>query len=249
MDSTRPIRALMRGLDALCALNARDGATVADVVHDIRLPRTTVYRVLETLGEAGYVYRDPRDDRYRLTRFVRALSDGFDEDAWIARIALPRIGALSRSLGWPVAIATPSGARMLLRETSDRRAAFRVPLATSAAGLAYLAHTPSAQRDALVGALARGTPSPQRAPADFDRLLDEVRAQGYASSPAAAIAAQSADEADMSVAVSVGDRALAAINLRFGARSVPPASAAELFLAKLRACAQEIRDEFVQELK
>ncbi len=186
MDSTRPIRALMRGLDALCALNARDGATVADVVHDIRLPRTTVYRVLETLGEAGYVYRDPRDDRYRLTRFVRALSDGFDEDAWIARIALPRVGALSRSLGWPVAIATPSGARMLLRESSDRRAALRVPLATSAAGLAYLAYTPSAQREALVGALGRGAPSPQRAPADFDRLLDDVRAQGFASSPAAA---------------------------------------------------------------
>ena len=239
----------MRGLDALCALNARDGATVADVVHDIRLPRTTVYRVLETLGEAGYLYRDPRDDRYRLTRFVRALSDGFDEDAWIARIALPRVGALSRSLGWPVAIATPSGARMLLRESADRRAALRVPLATSAAGLAYLAYTPSAQREALVGALGRGAPSPQRAPADFDRLLDDVRAQGFASSPAAASPAPSADETDLSVAVSVGDRALAAVNVRFGARSVAAASAAGLFLAKLRVCAQEIRDEFVQELK
>ena len=31
MDSTRPIRALMRGLDALTFLNSQDGATVSDI--------------------------------------------------------------------------------------------------------------------------------------------------------------------------------------------------------------------------
>ena len=31
MESTRPIRALMRGLDALTFLNLRDGATVSEV--------------------------------------------------------------------------------------------------------------------------------------------------------------------------------------------------------------------------
>ena len=78
MDSTRPIRALMRGLDALTFLNLRAGATVSEVAHEIRLPRTTVYRILETLCNAGFVFRDEADDRYRLTILVRALSDGFD---------------------------------------------------------------------------------------------------------------------------------------------------------------------------
>ena len=45
-DSTRPIRALMRGLDALAVLNRRNGATVSEVAADIKLPRTTTYRVL-----------------------------------------------------------------------------------------------------------------------------------------------------------------------------------------------------------
>ena len=47
MESTRPIRALVRGLDALTVLNSRDGATVSEVAQEIRLPRTTVYRILE----------------------------------------------------------------------------------------------------------------------------------------------------------------------------------------------------------
>jgi IclR family mhp operon transcriptional activator len=81
MESTRPIRALMRGLDALTVLNLRDGATVSEVAHDIRLPRTTVYRILETLSAAGFVFRDEADDRYRLTVKVRTLSSGLEEAA------------------------------------------------------------------------------------------------------------------------------------------------------------------------
>ena len=73
MESTRPIRALMRGLDALTVLNLRNGATVSEVAHEIRLPRTTVYRILETLCNAGFVFRDAADDRYRLTIRVRSL--------------------------------------------------------------------------------------------------------------------------------------------------------------------------------
>ena len=87
MESTRPIRALMRGLDALTILNLRDGATVSEVVQEIRLPRTTVYRILQTLCDAGFVYRDPVDDRYRLTVLVRGLSDGFDDEHWVTQIA------------------------------------------------------------------------------------------------------------------------------------------------------------------
>ena len=77
MESTRPIRALMRGLDALTVLNLRDGATVSEVAHEIRLPRTTVYRILETSVQLRFrVSRQP-DERYRLTILVRGLSEGF----------------------------------------------------------------------------------------------------------------------------------------------------------------------------
>src|SRR3569833_454139 len=96
MESTRPISALVRGLDALPTLNQRNGATVSDIAHQIRLPRTTSYRILETLTHAGYVYRDPADDRYRLSILVHRLADGFDDDAWVTQVARPCIGDLGK---------------------------------------------------------------------------------------------------------------------------------------------------------
>src|SRR5690349_916994 len=88
-DSVRPIRALLRGLDALHELNGRGSATVSDVAKAIKLPRTTAYRVLETLCAAGLVVRDTADDRYRLTLKVRSLADGFEDERWIADVAKP----------------------------------------------------------------------------------------------------------------------------------------------------------------
>lgn len=76
MESTRPIRALTRGLDALTMLNSRDGVTVSEVAHGIHLPRTTAYRILETLCDAGFATRHSHDDRYRVTIHVRGLRAG-----------------------------------------------------------------------------------------------------------------------------------------------------------------------------
>ncbi len=53
MESTRPIRALIRGLDALTVLNSRDGATVSEVAQEIRLPQPPrSIEIFETLGGA-----------------------------------------------------------------------------------------------------------------------------------------------------------------------------------------------------
>src|SRR3979490_604252 len=101
MESTRPIRALVRGLDALTTLNQRNGATVSEIAQQIRLPRTTTYRILETLTHAGYVYRDPADDRYRLTIMVHRLADGFGEDARGTQIARPCLDEVGKEGMWP----------------------------------------------------------------------------------------------------------------------------------------------------
>lgn len=65
-EPVRPIRALLRGLQALAALTSGEGLTVTETARRARLPRTTAYRVLETLRLGGYVERDS-DDRYRAT--------------------------------------------------------------------------------------------------------------------------------------------------------------------------------------
>ncbi|HMK87097.1 MAG TPA: helix-turn-helix domain-containing protein [Steroidobacteraceae bacterium] len=255
MESTRPIRALLRGLDALTVLNMRDGATVSEVAHEIKLPRTTVYRILETLCNAGYVYRDESDDRYRLTIMVRSLSGGFDDDAWVGQIAKPLIEELAREIVWPISIATLSGTSMVVRETNSsplaierHSAGHRLALLTSAAGRVYLGFCPAPQREALVDILSRSGKEEDRlargSRSDLVRLLAEVKAQGYAVTTRTR---RLVEEASMSVPVLLEDRVLACLSVRFAASAVPLKTALERFLPRLKQCAGRISTSFVEQ--
>jgi IclR family transcriptional regulator, mhp operon transcriptional activator len=256
MDSTRPIRALIRGLDALTVLNLRNGATVSEVAQEIKLPRTTTYRILETLSHAGYVYRDTTDDRYRLTIMVRGLSDGFDDEAWVTQIARPYIYELGKDIVWPVAIASLSGTSMMVRESTDHRsplaverysAGFRVPLLTSSSGRVYLAFAPSAQRESLLDILSRSNKDEDKLAknrAEVTRILNEAKMQGYAS---AVRARRVSDEISMAVPIMIEERVLAAISIRFSSTAVPLKMGVERFLPKLRDTATKIRQTFTEQ--
>jgi IclR family transcriptional regulator, mhp operon transcriptional activator len=256
MDSTRPIRALMRGLDALTVLNLRDGATVSEVAHDIRLPRTTVYRILETLCNSGFVYRDSADERYRLTILVRGLSDGFDDEAWVNQIAKPLIHSLCAEIVWPVSIATLCGTKMMLREATDHStpvaierysAGFQLPLLNTATGRAYLANCPAAQRDALIEMLARSNKEddkPARDRAELLRALAEIKSQGFAT---ATRTRHLVDEYTIGVPVPLNDRTLAVLTVRFMAPALSLRAGIERFLPKLRQCAAKISAVFSEQ--
>jgi IclR family mhp operon transcriptional activator len=254
MDSTRPIRALMRGLDALTILNLRDGATVSEIAHEIRLPRTTVYRILETLCLSGFVYRDSADERYRLTILVRGLSGGFDDEAWVHQIAKPAIYQLCSEIVWPVSIATLSGTKMMLREATDHatplaieRYSAGVQLSLlSATGRVYLANCPPAQRDALIEILARSTKEedkPARDRGALLRALAEIKALGYAT---ATRTRRLIDEYTVSVPIPMGDRS-AALTVRFAASALTLKTGLERFLPKLRQYAAKISTSFLEQ--
>jgi IclR family mhp operon transcriptional activator len=78
------VRSLERGLALLVAMNRRKFPSVVELARDTRLPRPTVYRLLETLSRAGFVTRSRSLDRYCLARQVRTLSDG-DLERWLRR--------------------------------------------------------------------------------------------------------------------------------------------------------------------
>jgi len=255
MESTRPIRALIRGLEALSVLNRRNGATVSEITGEIHLPRTTTYRILETLTQAGYVYRDAADDRYRLTVSVRKLADGFDDEAWITEIARPCISDLGREIVWPIALSSPSGTSMLVRDTTDHAsplavdrvsAGSRIPLLTSSSGRAYLAFCTSDERETLLDILSRSSREEDklaRSRPEVERILEEAREQGYATTVRAR---RISEEVAMAVPVLIDDRVLAAVAVRFSATAVPQRLAAERFVPKLRETAARIRQIFTE---
>lgn len=186
------VRSLDRGLALLIAMNRRKLPSVVELARDTRLPRPTVYRLLETLNRAGFVTRSSPRDRYCLTSRVRALSDGFAEDDWIADIAAPLMSQLTRQLIWPAALMTLEEGRMLVRETTHEASTLSIdhgmvgrslPMLRTAAGRCYLAFCPGKERRAILNMLARskaledrGAREPQR----LAKLLDAIRAKGYA---------------------------------------------------------------------
>ena len=251
MDSLRPIRALARGLDALQFLSARNGASVADVVAAIRLPRTTVYRLLETLCLEGYVQRSPEDERYRVTAFARDLGNGADAAAALVAVARPMLEASSRRLSLPVAIATPAGANMHTIEFSAVTAepsvgVSREPLLASASGIAILADLPAPARDRWISAVqraARRTGQALPAPAALAGQIAAAVATGHAQAPPRA-----GDEPD-GIAVAIPARPadpVGAVSLRWKSATRPGPSERRGFLAELQDCAARIAAEFTK---
>jgi IclR family mhp operon transcriptional activator len=253
-ESTRPIRALIRGLDVLTELNRLERAAINTLAGVVRLPRTTTYRILETLRLAGYVDRDEQDDCYRPTIKVRTLSDGFDDEAMVAHLAKRHLAALGAQIVWPVAVATPAGATMMIRETTDRqsplaleqyRAGVRVPMLGSAAGRAYLAFCSGQERDALLEVLSRSSlPEDRmaRSRIEVERLLSETRSQGFGM---AHRARRVSEETSLAIPVRVRNRVLATVTVRYAATAVPLRTAVEQFLPKMREVVQQIETEFV----
>ena len=186
------VRAFKRGLDVLHEVNRSGGIRAGDVARQLDLPRPTVYRLLETLEELGYVARSASDDRFRVTRRASSLGDGYDPGIVICQAAAPYIAELSKQLVWPVDLSTYENAAMVIQETTHRRSPLsidrgmigkRLPMLRTSAGRAYLAACTSSERDIIVSHLRRLGETEDRPFLEARRLarmLKETSRQGYA---------------------------------------------------------------------
>jgi IclR family mhp operon transcriptional activator len=244
----RPIRSLLRGLKCLTVLNTKDGVTVTEIAQAAKLPRTTAHRILETLCEGGYVVRDAADDRYRATIQVRALSDGFGDQSWVREIARPALSALCAKVIYPVAIATPSGLTMLVRDTTDREsplalerfsAGVRMPLLTSAAGRLYLSLCPANHRRSLLDVLQRTgdglSAGGLRDRAGFERELTDIQTRGFAL-----FHRMPQPEATVAVPIYAQQSLTAILQMRFIASALTPKEIAATYVPQLRETADSI---------
>jgi IclR family mhp operon transcriptional activator len=247
-ESTSPVRALTRGLEVLTELNRLERAAINTLASAVDLPRTTTYRILETLRLAGYVERDAYDDCYRPTIMVRALSEGFDEEALVVHIAKPLLASLGAQIAWPVAIATPSGAAMMIRESTDRNSPLgehfgpgvRIPMLTTAAGRVYLSFCSPVQRDSLLEFLARSPLLEDRLArnnGEIDRLLKETRSRGFGLVHRVR---RVSEETSLAVPVRSKHRILAAVTVRYATAAVPLLTAVEQYLPEMHEVVRKI---------
>jgi DNA-binding IclR family transcriptional regulator len=160
------IPAIDRMMDVLGLLERRPaGATIRDLVDLLGLPRTTVYRILNSLQSHDMVRRSA-DGSYTLgprllALAARALPGAQDYD--LASLSMPHLERLSEELGEgsKISILDSDGALVIAAVQGKREFALtvvpgqRLPLHAGAASKILLASLPEAElKQVLNGALA-----------------------------------------------------------------------------------------------
>lgn len=247
-DRKKYVQAFDRGLEVLAYLNIENGASIGEISVATGINRGIVYRLLETLREAGYVSKASGSPEYWLTSAVRNLADGYSDEEWVQDIAKPILDTLSSDLVWPVSVSTISGTSMLVRATSDFESpltlnrfprGFRFSLARSAAGQVFLAFSPPQQQAAILDVLRRTLADPEELnvlkPRVITQRLQKIREHGFAS-----LTGQLNGINALAVPIQTDQGVLGALSLRYFASALRPSVAVEKFITPLVKAAEGI---------
>ena len=246
------VQSFDRGLDVLSCLNVNNGSSISEIAKITRVNRGTVYRLLETLRRRGLIRKDPHDSRYWLDAAVQQLSDGYVEEAWIDKLIVPRLAALTETQRWPLSFCAPSGTTMLVRATMDFQSPLtlrrfpvghRVSMVSSSVGLAYLSACATHQRDAMIEVLLRTVTDKSELAtlkkASFERQLNGISEKGFAF-----VAKQALKISGIAVPFTAGKAVLGAIAIRFFSSALSQKQAISRYVPLLKQAVSEIKTEF-----
>jgi DNA-binding IclR family transcriptional regulator len=185
----REVKSAARTIEVLELLAANGNApvTIRDLCERMGAPRSSVYALLRTLVDAGWVRTDPLNTEYSIG--IRALLAGttyLDADPTLKRVR-PLLAEVGRQLGATVNYGRLDGHDIVYlatweapgRERSSPRVGRRLPAHATAVGQAVLSvlEDPAA---VLAPPLERLTAATVTDPAELLRILRVARERGYA---------------------------------------------------------------------
>ena len=193
-DEHRPqVPAADQTLRILSFLARQRGPVAAGTISAaLSIPRSSLYHLLTTLTDHGFVVHLPAERRWGLGTAAFELAGGYARQQPLARLGRPLVAALADFAGESAHLAVMTGRDVLyiVEERAPRRPALvtdvgvRLPAHLTATGRAMLAALPLEQVRALypdAGAFADRTGRGPGRPRDLREVLREVRARGHAS--------------------------------------------------------------------
>jgi len=180
------VRAVERALDILLAFRPGDKSlTVAELLTRVNMSRPTLYRLLNTLEQAGFLSSSGEPQRFHLGSAVAQLAHVWLSDHRIAELALPVLRSLWEETSETVALFVPDDTyRLCVAELESnqplsfrRGVGYREKLVRGASGrtiLSYMQLTPDELR--------RYLSEPGQ---DLSALLndiEQIRAKGFGTS-------------------------------------------------------------------
>ena len=191
-DKTHGVRSLVRGLAILRYINREGEVRPADIARDTGIPRPTVYRMLETLEELGYVVFSATASQVRITRLAASLGDGYVITSELCQIAGPLFAEYANKVIWPLDLTVYNNAAMIIQETTHDRSplsidrgmtGYRLPVLRTSAGRAYLSFCPEEECQIILDHVRRLDAPEDRPflePSRLNSLLAETRQRGIA---------------------------------------------------------------------
>lgn len=184
------VQSLERALDLLETLGKAEGALpLGELARRVNLHKSTVYRLLQTLGKRGYVTQDA-DGRYRLGLRIVGLSSALLDSLDLREEARPYLQQLLAQTNEVVHLVVMEQGEMVYIEKLEGTQTVRmhslvgkrVPAHCTGVGKAILAYLPSDEVEHILQEKGMPAHTPKTI-TDLPAMLDElarVRAQGYA---------------------------------------------------------------------
>lgn len=160
-------------------------------LHDMTaIPKPSLLRILKTLEEAGWIHRRMGDSLYMPREPQETQPADSIPPVRLEDVATSVLRDLKKKMPWPSDLGVRSGTRMLIVQSN--RSLFgedwtrtvigaQPDMLGSAMGRAYLAFCPASERKELLEQLIHpGSPMARRREW-LNRLLEDVRARGYAT--------------------------------------------------------------------
>lgn len=155
-------------------------ARLTDIATEVGMPRSRVYRYLQTLQFLGYVVQDPTTERYRLTLKMFHLGQAIADGTQLMTVARPVMVALRNEVRQTVTLSIPEDAGMRVIDIVRVETPVQIvtkpgavlSLHNSAQGKIALAFGPASYRAAIEK--ARAGADPAFAGVDFDRLEAQI---------------------------------------------------------------------------
>lgn len=185
----KSVDSLARGLKVLHQLQREKSMSLPGLMASTSLPRTTLLRLLKTLGEAGHVDRDPLNGRYFVRPDAQPQPSLQQARQRLSETTAPMRRLLERRVPWPTNLAVLDGLEMVILDTRTscsltpnyHALGFRPPLLFTAVGKAFLAWSSRHDvQDWIDATLRHRRVGGGFDPAALHEELRRIRQQGYA---------------------------------------------------------------------
>jgi IclR family acetate operon transcriptional repressor len=190
MGNSYIVQPVYKALQVLRVLgDERRELALSEICYRVDLPKTTVFRYLQTLCACGFVTHDPNTDLYRIGLRVWELGQSVHEPLRIREVALPAMRELRDQFNETVNLGVLDGLEVVYLEIIESRRSLRMqaqlggrdPVYSTALGKAVLAFMPEERWPAHVPpAMARRTDHTVTSLARLRQALTLARERGFA---------------------------------------------------------------------